>query len=230
MFLGACHAYGSLFTNSSLGLSSASLTHMIKMSEPLVTSILMMTMGKISFSFDLLFTILTIIITALGSEAPSTFTSSLSGVILALGSNLCLALRNTGLKYFYTGENDRDKTKTTKEGFAMMSLAGFFSLLPLWLFLTITSEIPLNTSKSFFAACLSHAAYNIISITCVLSVFDPLQHVLLNVVKRVSIVLVFYLLIQRIPSPLNIISGIACLVVSCIIGTKVIIETQIKIP
>ena len=201
---------------------------MIKMSEPLVTSVLMMTMGKINFSFSLLFTILTIIITALGSEAASTSTSSLSGVLLALGSNMCLALRNTGLKYFYTGENDnKDKTKTTKEGFAVMSLAGFFSLLPLWLFFTITSEIPINTNKSFFAACLSHAGYNIISITCVLSVFDPLQHALLNVVKRVSIVLVFYLLIQKIPSPLNIISGMACLVVSSIIGTKVIIKTQI---
>ena len=41
LFLGCCHAYGSLMTNSSLGLGSASLTHMIKMSEPLVTSILM---------------------------------------------------------------------------------------------------------------------------------------------------------------------------------------------
>ena len=41
LFLGCCHAYGSLMTNSSLGLGSASLTRMIKMSEPLVTSILM---------------------------------------------------------------------------------------------------------------------------------------------------------------------------------------------
>ena len=102
----------------------------------------------------------------------------------------------------------------------MMSLAGFFSLLPLWLYLTITSEISIKTSKSFFIACLSHAAYNIISITLVLSVFDPLQHALLNVIKRVSIVLVFYLLVQKVPSPLNIISGIACISVS-IIATKV---------
>ena len=41
LFLGCCHAYGSLMTNSSLGLGSDSLTRMIKMSEPLVTSILM---------------------------------------------------------------------------------------------------------------------------------------------------------------------------------------------
>ena len=102
----------------------------------------------------------------------------------------------------------------------MMSLAGFFSLLPLWLYLSITSEISIKTNKSFFIACLSHAAYNIISITLVLSVFDPLQHALLNVIKRVSIVLVFYLLVQKVPSPLNIISGIACISVS-IIATKV---------
>ena len=198
---------------------------MIKMSEPLVTSILMMTLGKISFSFDLLFTIVTIIITALGSEAASSSTSSMSGVLLALGSNMCLALRNTGLKYFYN--DNKNKTKTTLEGFAMMSLAGFFSLLPLWLYLSITSEISIKTNKSFFIACLSHAAYNIISITLVLSVFDPLQHALLNVIKRVSIVLVFYLLVQEVPSPLNIISGIACISVS-IIATKVNISISIQ--
>ena len=198
---------------------------MIKMSEPLVTSLLMMTLGKISFSFDLLFTIVTIIITALGSEAASSSTSSMSGVLLALGSNMCLALRNTGLKYFYN--DNKNKTKTTLEGFAMMSLAGFFSLLPLWLYLSITSEISINTNKSFFAACISHAAYNIISITLVLSVFDPLQHALLNVMKRVSIVLLFYLLVQKVPSLLNIISGMACISVS-IIATKVNISISIQ--
>ena len=102
----------------------------------------------------------------------------------------------------------------------MMSLAAFLSLLPLWLYVSLTSEIIIKTNGSFYAACVSHAVYNIISITCVLSVFDPLQHALLNVVKRVSIVLVFYLLVQKIPSPLNIMSGIACLAVS-IIGTQV---------
>ena len=220
MFLGACHAYGSLMTSASLGLSSASLTHMIKMSEPLVTSSLMMILGKVSFSVELLSVIVTIIITALGSEAASTASSSLTGVLLALGSNICLALRNTGLKYLFTEDIGKGKSKTTIEGFAMISLAGFLSLLPLWLYLSLTSEILIKTDGSFYAACLSHAVYNIISITCVLSVFDPLQHALLNVVKRVSIVLVFYLLVQKIPSPLNILSGIACLAVS-IIGTQV---------
>ena len=209
-------------TNASLGLSSASLTHMIKMSEPLVTSILMMVLGKVSFSFELLSIIVTIIITALGSEAASTASSSMPGVLLALGSNICLASRNTGLKYFFTEGNNKNKSKTTPEGFAMMYLAGFLSLLPLWLYVSLTSEIIIKTDVSFFAACVSHAVYNIVSITCVLSVFDPLQHALLNVVKRVSIVLVFYLLVQKIPSPLNVMSGMACLSVS-IIGAQVII-------
>ena len=80
LFLGACHAYGSLLTNSSLGLSSASLTHMIKMSEPLVTSILMMILGKINFRCSLLMLILAIFFTALGSEASNSTTASLTGI------------------------------------------------------------------------------------------------------------------------------------------------------
>ena len=62
--------------------------------------------------------------------------------------------------------------------------------------------------------------YNVVSITCVLSAFNPLQHAFLNVAKRVTIVLVFYLLVQRVPSPLNIVSGVTCLLVS-ILGTQV---------
>ena len=79
LFLGACHAYGSLMTNASLGLSSASLTHMIKMSEPLVTSTLMMIMGKISFRCSLLLLILAIFLTAMGSEDTSTTKASMTG-------------------------------------------------------------------------------------------------------------------------------------------------------
>ena len=162
----------------------------------------MMTLGKISFSVDLLSIIVTIIITALGSdsEPASSASSSVSGVLLALlgsSSNISLASRNTGLKYFFTKQNNIGGICN------VVSLAGFLSLLPLWLYLAV-----MKTSVSFYAACVSHAAYNIISITLVLSVFDPLQHALLNVVKRVSIVLVFYLLVQKIPSPFNIISGL----------------------
>ena len=110
-----------------------------------------------------------------------------------------------------------------------MSFASLLTLLPLWLYLFLTSELLIETNWSLYAACLSHAVYNIISITCVLSVFDPLQHALLNVVKRVTIVLVFYLLIQKLPSLLNVISGISCLAVS-IIGIKVTTDKFDKVP
>ena len=221
MFLGCLHAYGSLMTNSSLGVTSASLTHMIKMSEPLVTTTLMTVMGKINFSFEILFLIITIVVTAVGSEAATTSNSTLTGVLLALGSNICLAVRNTGIKYFYTEDNfNQNKSKTTVEGFAMISLSGFLSLLPLWVLISFYYDMLISASGFLYAASVCHSLYNVISITCVLSAFNPLQHSLLNVVKRVSIVLVFYLFVQKIPSPLNIISGLACLTAS-IMGTKV---------
>ena len=63
-----------------------------------------------------------------------------SGVLLALGSNICLAVRNTGIKYFIQGEEAKI-SKTSIDGFAMMSFAGFLALLPLWLFLLLSSEL-----------------------------------------------------------------------------------------
>ena len=37
--LGVCHGYGSLLTNKSMSVTNATVTHMIKMSEPLCTMI-----------------------------------------------------------------------------------------------------------------------------------------------------------------------------------------------
>ena len=91
--IGCCHAYGSLLTNASLGLTSASLTLMIKMLEPLVTSVLMMLSGKINFSLSLLAISLTIILTTLESVVSLSTPFSVIGVVLALVSNVCFALR-----------------------------------------------------------------------------------------------------------------------------------------
>ena len=62
-----------------------------------------------------------------------------SGVFLALGSNICLALRNTFTKYFNFGEQSQ-KSRTTLEGFAVISLAGLISLLPLHIYLLASTN------------------------------------------------------------------------------------------
>ena len=164
-----------------------------------------------------------------------------AGVILALGSNVCLGLRNICTKYFLKGEEIK-KSRTTVEGFATISLAGLVSLLPMQLFVLLRSRIEVDLPGKFIEysagtnfysmaiflnsqynstllANLSHVLYNLISLACVLSAFNPLQHAFLSVTRRVTVVTLFCLLAPVSPS-LSIFSGGMCLLVS-ILGTQV---------
>lgn len=49
VFLGGCHAYAGLLTNSSMAATTASLTHLVKMSEPLYTVLILVTIGRLKF-------------------------------------------------------------------------------------------------------------------------------------------------------------------------------------
>merc|ERR1711892_194009 len=79
-----------------------------------------------------------------------------------------------------------------------------------------------NNQINYFLiiSSISHALYNIISLTIILSIFNPVQHAMLNVGKRISIVLVFYIFSQRPFTILNLISAILRLIVS-IVGVQV---------
>merc|ERR1711892_354932 len=79
-----------------------------------------------------------------------------------------------------------------------------------------------NNQINYFLiiSSVSHALYNIISLTIILSIFNPVQHAMLNVGKRTSIILVFYIFSQRPFTILNLMSAILCLIV-IIVGVKV---------
>ena len=49
-------------TNSSLAVSSASLTHLIKMSEPVFTSLILAALGRLSLNCDLVFIMISTVI------------------------------------------------------------------------------------------------------------------------------------------------------------------------
>lgn len=56
--IGLFHSYAALLTNLSLGMTSASQTHMIKMSEPIVTTALMAVMKHMQWNWNILVIIL----------------------------------------------------------------------------------------------------------------------------------------------------------------------------
>ena len=61
-----------------------------------------------------------------------------------------------------------------------------------------------------------HAIYNIISMTIILTMFSPIQHALLNVAKRVTVVLGFFIVTFSTASsvsPLNVLSAVSCITI-----------------
>ena len=212
-------------TNSSLGVTSASLTHMIKMCEPLFTSFILAYMGKITVDSDVVFIIIIVLISAIGSGPLSDAPASLVGVTFSVGSNLCFALRNIGTKYFIQTDSS-SHSKTTLEGFASISLIGFLLILPTVLIVFVRRADDINMlSENLWISSICHAVYNIVSLTMVLSIFNPVQHSLLNVGKRISIVIALYVFSQRSLTPVNIVSAIVCLAVS-VYGVTVVKEDK----
>ena len=116
-------------TNSSLAVSSASLTHLIKMSEPVFTSFILAALGRITVNCDLVLIIFSVLISAIGSEPLSSVPASIVGVIFSVGSNLCFALRNIGTKYF-PEKHSSSPAKPSLAGFASMSLVGLVVMVP----------------------------------------------------------------------------------------------------
>ena len=214
-------------TNSSLGVTSASLTHMIKMTEPLFTSLISACMGRISFSSDIILMMMTVLISAMGSEPLSSAPASMIGLTFSVGSNLCFALRNIGTKYYFADDSSSN-SKTTLEGFASISLVGLLVMVPSLMTVLVCNADHVNIlSPSLLVSSSCHAIYNMISLTIVLSTFNPVQHSLLNVGKRISIVIALFVFSQRSFSLVNIISACVCLTVS-VYGVRVVGDKEEK--
>ena len=105
-----------------------------------------------------------------------------------------------------------------------MSLVGLTAIVPLLLTVLLGTPHHINyQSQDLLISSLCHAVYNTVSLTLVLAVFNPVQHSLLNVGKRISIVIALYVFSQRVLSPLNIVSAGVCLLV-CVSGVRAVRE------
>ena len=70
-------------------------------------------MVQVLFSWRLVAVLVLVLLSALGSEPLSHAQASLAGILLALGSNLCYAVRNVGTKYFRSQAANGEMSKET---------------------------------------------------------------------------------------------------------------------
>ena len=225
-----------------MGATSVSIINLVWMSEPLLTALIMVIVGKITFNLYFIPVMIVVLASAFGSDEffPEQYsTISVSMMVIEL---ICYSFRNIGIKYLTNpeadddendekakdehGDNDQVTHHATLEGVAGMSVCGLISLIPVWIYLISNGTVTMTEAWSRLdplavVVALCHVNYTCISLALVLAMFDPVQHALLTVAKNINVVLVFYLFIHQTVSTLHVISALTCLVVS-IEGTKLI--------
>ena len=102
---------------------------------------------------------------------------------------------------------------------------GFLVILPSLLTVLLCNFDHIGFSKSLLVSATCHTVYNVVSLTMVLAIFNPVQHSLLNVGKRISIVIALYLFSKRSFNMINIVSAGVCLVVS-VLGVRVVKDSE----
>ena len=157
-------------------MANATLTHMIKMAEPLCTMLGMMLVGHSELDFKLMVIMILVIVSAFGSQpTASNIVGSASGILMALGSNTFYASRNVGSK------TSKEKCSTTLAGFTNLSMSGVIALLPL---LAISHLIPPNDESDLnknriniltATSSISHCIYSLLSLAVILAMFNPIQ-------------------------------------------------------
>ena len=98
-------------------------------------------------------------------------------------------------------------------------------MLPSLLTVLLCNSDHISFSKSLLVSAPCHTMYNVVSLTMVLAIFNPVQDSLLNVGKRISIVIALYLFSKRSFNMIHIVSAGVCLVVS-VLGLRVVKESE----
>lgn len=187
-FISLAQFMGNLFTNWSMILVPVSFTHTVKGAEPLFTYFFGFLLVKQEIR---LWTVLSILMVVSGVALSSTYEVQFSstGLLLALGSNVCFATRNV-----LVGTLAKDSKKTVL--FGLSSLLGtVFAFGNLFLGSMMQTKIdvpnlqdtPFELAVIFLAAGLAHFSYNLYSFM-VLGQVRPLTHSLINVFKRMLII------------------------------------------
>ena len=174
---------GNLATNAAYALVSSSMTQVVKACEPLFTFAFSMLLYKNYENLNLS-TLLSIIFMIVGATGFVVWDSTFNvwGLVAAICSNIAFPLRNIYLKKL------SDSWENPLQKYAVISIYGVLILLPiLSVKFAISQALSIVRLKESAISSAFHFIYNLASIT-VLQSFSPLTHAILNLAKRVFVI------------------------------------------
>ena len=176
---------GNLATNAAYALISSSTTQVIKACEPVFTFVLSLVLVSNREALTVS-TIMSVMILITGACLFVVMDASFNvwGVVAAVCSNIAFPVRNIYLKKLSNFWNN------SLQKYAIISAYSAVLLLPvISLKAVATKELFAVSRAESFVSSLSHFAYNVASIG-VLQRVSPLTHAILNLSKRVFVILV----------------------------------------
>ena len=176
---------GNLATNAAYALVSSSVTQVVKACEPLFTFAFSMLLYK-NYELLNLSTLLSIIVMVAGATSYVLWDTTFNvwGLVAAIGSNIAFPIRNIYLKKL----GDSQEFEKPLQKYAAISVYGVLFLLPILVMkFAVTQALSMVQLKEGVISCVFHFMYNLASIT-VLQSFSPLTHAVLNLLKRVFVI------------------------------------------
>ena len=176
---------GNLATNAAYALVSSSVTQVVKACEPLFTFAFSMLLYK-NYETLNLSTLLSIIVMVAGATGYVLWDTTFNvwGLAAAIGSNIAFPIRNIYLKKM----DDSQKFEKPLQKYAAISVYGVLFLLPILVIkFALTQALSMVQLKEGVVSCVFHFMYNLASITVLQSV-SPLTHAVLNLLKRVFVI------------------------------------------
>ncbi len=179
------NAIANMATNISFSVVSSAITQIVKAFEPIFTFFLSFLLGgkdKQVLTSNMLLSV-AIMVTGSCIFISSDATFNIWGIAAAVSSNMAFPVRNIFLKKSQQG---------TLEKYAVISVFSSAILAFLLLFKILWVSLRKNTAEGIVSISLSaifHCSYNLASVE-VLQVVSPLTHAVLNLCKRITIIVI----------------------------------------
>ena len=178
---------GNLATNVAYVMISSSSTQVIKAFEPLFTLLFSLVLYRKPSSFDGYSYFISIPIMIAGASAFVLRDSSFNiwGVTAAVASNIAFPIRNIFFKKLLTNNS----WQNSLQNYAVISVYSSLVLAPVLVVKLVVTKVPLviRLDGGMVSAVL-HSTYNIASVA-VLQNVSPLTHAILNLSKRIAVIL-----------------------------------------
>eukprot|EP01006_Ploeotia_vitrea_P000550 TRINITY_DN103252_c0_g1_i1.p1 TRINITY_DN103252_c0_g1~~TRINITY_DN103252_c0_g1_i1.p1 ORF type:complete len:340 (-),score=130.39 TRINITY_DN103252_c0_g1_i1:76-1095(-) len=212
LLVSACQAAGFLLTNMSFGRVAVPFTHTVKACAPVFSLFLARLLLGNRYSW-LVYASLVPMVSGVGIVAASELSFDKLGLVLALGSNVCFAMRSIVSKRVMASSG----IDNARLYFAMVKTA-LAMVFPIWLATDLrqlmdrpdvierlgVGDDPSSSVLVLLCVCgLCHYAYNQISIMVLARVL-PLTHEVLNTTRRVVLITVTTIVFGLVPSWQNI--------------------------